>query len=230
MLTVSDDAVSVESELGAGRLRCPACAGVLRSWGWARRRRIRQGVGRFRRTVSHRPRRGRCTRCLSTHVLLPVGLAGRRADSAAVIAVAVEAKTVTGQGHRPIAVRLGRPASTVRGWLRAFTASAAAITEVFTALTHRHGGDAAGLWPAPAGSVSAAALSAVAAYARVLAGRFDIVTVPWQSAGLGTVGPFFFSGPFWTGGTQHELALMSLAGVGKGGDSPDGSAAGAVMA
>ena len=35
-----------------------------------------------------------------------------------------------------IAAWLGRPASTVRGWLRAFAASAGPIAEVFTALSH----------------------------------------------------------------------------------------------
>lgn len=39
-----------------------------------------------------------------------------------------------GRCHRRIAVRLGRPASTVRGWLRAFTGNAAAVRAVFTAL------------------------------------------------------------------------------------------------
>ncbi len=83
-----------------------------------------------------------------THVLLEAGLAARRADTAAVIASAIEAKAATGHGHRVIAALLGRAASTVRGWLRAFAASAGPITEVFTALSHRDGADAAGLWPA----------------------------------------------------------------------------------
>ncbi|RSM39099.1 hypothetical protein DMB66_58535 [Actinoplanes sp. ATCC 53533] len=39
-----------------------------------------------------------------------------------------------GQGHRRIAVRLGRPASTVRGWLRAFAGRAAVVRAVLAVL------------------------------------------------------------------------------------------------
>jgi hypothetical protein len=39
------------------------------------------------------------------------------------------AKVADGRGHRPIAVLLGRPASTVRGWLRSFAASAVPVAE-----------------------------------------------------------------------------------------------------
>ncbi|MGY4544301.1 hypothetical protein ACVWY0_004245, partial [Arthrobacter sp. UYNi723] len=82
-------------------------------------------------------------------MLLGVDLAARRADTAEVIASVIEAKAASGAGHRVIAAWLGRPASTVRGWLGAFAASAGPIAEVFTALSHRDGADAAGLWPAP---------------------------------------------------------------------------------
>jgi hypothetical protein len=68
-----------------------------------------------------------------THVLLVVSCLLRRADGADVIGSALSAKA-TGQGHRPIAARLGRPVSTVRGWLRAFAGNAERIRVVFTAL------------------------------------------------------------------------------------------------
>ena len=45
----------------------------------------------------------------------------RRADAGEGIGRALEAKAA-GVGHRVIAGRLGRPASTVRGWLRALAA------------------------------------------------------------------------------------------------------------
>jgi hypothetical protein len=41
---------------------------------------------------------------------------------------------VAGAGHRPIALRLGRPVSTVRGWLRAFAGNAEAVRMICTAL------------------------------------------------------------------------------------------------
>ncbi|MGY4544533.1 hypothetical protein ACVWY0_004480 [Arthrobacter sp. UYNi723] len=218
MLTVSHDAFSVESDLAAGRLVCPGCAGVLRPWGWARARFIRHGAGQACIPICHRPRRGRCQRCSVTHVLLGVDLAARRADTAAVIAAAVEAKAAGGTGHRAIAAWLGRPVSTVRGWLRAFTASAPRITEAFTALVHRDGTDAAGIWPAAAPTAAGRALSAVMAYARVLASRFGIVTMAWQAAGLAAAGAWFFSAR-WRGHGQHELALMPAVPGGKGGRS-----------
>ncbi len=89
-------------------------------------------------------------------------LPGRRADETGVIGTALEAKAA-GSGHRTIAGMLGRPPSTVRGWLRAFAARAEQVRSVFTAL-------AAGLvtdppLPAPAGSAVGDAVAAVAAAA-----------------------------------------------------------------
>lgn len=219
MLTVSHDASSVESDLLKGRLACPGCRGVLRPWGWARERRVRHGIDVGMQLRSHCPRRARCTGCSGTHVLLGVELAARRADTAAVIAAAVEAKTSTGAGHRPIAAWLGRPASTVRGWLRGFTASAQLIATTFTGLVHRDGADPARLWPAPAPTPAAAALAAVSAYASVLGQRFSVATLAWQTAGLAAAGPSFFSTTRWHGRVQHELALMPGLLVGQSGKS-----------
>jgi hypothetical protein len=50
-----------------------------------------------------------------------------------VIGAALTAKAA-GQGHRPIAVVLGRPVSTVRGWLRVFARNAERVRAAFTAL------------------------------------------------------------------------------------------------
>lgn len=219
MLTVNHDAVAVEADLVGGRLACPVCRGRLRPWGWARARWIRHGAGTDRRVEAVRPRRARCSGCAGTHVLLGVQLAGRRADAAAVIAAGIEAKAATGAGHRRIAAGCGRPASTVRGWLRSFAASALAVTGVFTALLHRDGADPAGLWPAPSRSPAGQALAAVAAYAGVLAQRFAVAVLPWQTAALAVAGPLFFSAGRWAGPVQHELALMPGVVGGKGGSS-----------
>ncbi len=59
----------------------------------------------------------------------------RRADSAVVIGAALVAKA-GGAGHRSIAAVLGRPVSTVRGWLRRFTARAEAWRVSFAGLLH----------------------------------------------------------------------------------------------
>ena len=117
MLTVNGDRDVVERQLGGGELACPSCGGVLARWGNGVTRRVRL------------PERGPDVWCWSrggrgaggagvTHVLLPAWCLARRADAGEVIGLALEAKAA-GSGHRVIAGRLGRPASTVRGWLRA---------------------------------------------------------------------------------------------------------------
>ena len=150
------------------------------------------------------PRRARCRECRATHVLLPAWCLARRADAGEVIGLALEAKAA-GSGHRVIAGRLGRPASTVRGWLRAFTRRAGQVRAVFTALAASLVTDPP--LPAPAGSPAgrrggggAAAAAAAAAGAggghggAVAAGRGGDVRA---AAGSVMAGP----------GGQHELAL-----------------------
>jgi hypothetical protein len=128
MLMVGTDLVEVERRLWAGELACP-CGGDLARWGYGRARPVR-GVGMVR------PRRARCGRCRVTHVLLSVACLLRRADGVDVIGAALRWKAA-GAGHRPIADRLGRPAATVRGWLRAFGRHAEAVRSVFTGLLVR---------------------------------------------------------------------------------------------
>ena len=130
MLTVNADRDVVERQLGGGELACPSCGGVLARWGNGAERRVRLPDGP---DVWFCPRRARCRECRRTHVLLPAWCLARRADAGEVIGRALEAKAA-GTGHRTIAVLLGRPASTVRGWLRAFAARAEQVRSVFTAL------------------------------------------------------------------------------------------------
>ena len=164
MVTVGADARAVERRLGAGRLRCPRCSGRLAGWGHARERVIRgeSGIG-----WRLRPRRSRCGGCGVTHVLLPVSCLLRRADGAAVIWAALAGKAA-GLGYRPIALGLGRPASTVRDWLARFTARAGAVRVLFTVWLCALDADPPPL--APAGSVVADAVAAVTA-AAAAAGR-----------------------------------------------------------
>lgn len=131
MLMVGTDPVEVERLLGSGGLACPGCGGVLGPWGHARSRSCRGAEG----LVRHRPRRARCGSCTRTHVLLAQVWLLRRADAACVIGAALEARA-TGAGHRPIAAALGRPVSTVRGWLRRFTTVAQEVRAFFTRLLY----------------------------------------------------------------------------------------------
>ena len=124
VVMVGSDSARVEQRLGAGELVCP-CGGGLR--GGVTRGRGRCGGRRLR------PRRARCAACRVTHVLMAVSCLVRRADAVEVIGAALRAKAA-GEGHRPIAARLGRPASTVRGWLRAFAGNAEAVRALCTGL------------------------------------------------------------------------------------------------
>jgi len=131
LLMVGTDPLEVDRLLTGGELRCPDCAGELRPWGYARLR----GVRGEQTTESSRPRRSSCSCCGRTHVLLPALCLVRRADAAAVIGAALLAKA-RGTGHRLIADLLGRPVSTIRGWLRRFASRAEGWRVSFTRLLH----------------------------------------------------------------------------------------------
>jgi hypothetical protein len=164
MVTVGADEGVVERGLAAGRLRCPACSGRLAGWGHARVRVIRGEGGIGWRL---RPRRSRCCGCGVTHVLLPVSCLLRRADAAGVIWAGLAA-SAAGAGHRKIAAGLGRPASTVRGWLARFTSRAELVRGVFTMWLCALDPDPPPL--EPAGLAAADAVAAVTA-AAAAAGR-----------------------------------------------------------
>jgi hypothetical protein len=176
MLTVETDVAAVEERLRSGGLACPGCAGVLTGWGRARARTVRGPDGGVRMV----PRRSRCTGCRATHVLLPVLMLARRADTVVVIGAALAAKA-SGVGHRLIAARLGRPPATVRGWLRRFAGRVEAVRVVFTRWCRDLAPDP--VLPGPAGSAWADAIAAVTAAAAALTARFALGVVPvWQVA------------------------------------------------
>lgn len=221
MLTVSYDVSVVELDLMLGLLFCPECAGILRPWGSARVRSIRHGAGAGQHLVRHHPRRARCAACLRTHVLLPLVLAARRADSADVIAAAVVAKVVGGAGHRALAVGLGRPASTVRGWLRSFAASAGQVALMFTDLLLRDAVDAAAIWPAATLGAAGMALSAVWAYAEALRGRFaGVGEVTWVQVGVTACNGWLFCAPWWAGRSNTNPPLPISLPVASLGEAP----------
>jgi hypothetical protein len=186
VLTVGKDDRDVEERLVAGRLGCPhpGCGRRLGPWGHARPRVLR-GAGGLRWRL--RPRRARCVGCGRTHVLLPVGALVRRADVAVVIGAALVAKAA-GCGHRRIAERLGRPAATVRGWLRRFTARAGWLRAAFTTLLCEL--DADPPLPEPQGSAVADAVAAIVAAMGAVAGRWSLLigVSPWELAAAVTSG------------------------------------------
>jgi hypothetical protein len=127
-------------------------------------------------------------------VLLPVVGLLRRADAVGVIGAAVAAKAA-GVGHRRIAGWLGRPAGTVRGWLRRFGWRAEAVRVAFTELL-------CGLDPdppvlEPAGSDLADAVAAVLAAAGAVVRRWGEPVLglsAWELAGAVTGGRLLLPG------------------------------------
>jgi hypothetical protein len=191
VLTVNGDRDEVERQLAGGELTCPSCGGVLGGWGKGRLRPVRVMQGPDAEVV---PRRSRCRRCGTTHMLLPAWCLSRRADEGAVIGSALEA-AAAGAGHRTIAAGLGRPASTVRGWLRRFAARAEAVRAFFTVLPARTSPDP--VMPAGTASPVAAAVSAIAGAAAAVAQRWpQLGTVPvWAAASAASGG--LLIGPGW---------------------------------
>jgi hypothetical protein len=204
VLTVNGDRGVVERQLDEGVLACPSCGGVLGGWGNACPRRVRVLDEPDAVLV---PRRSRCRGCGATHVLLPAWCLSRRADAGAVIGLALEAKAA-GDGHRKIAALLGRPASTVRGWLRALGRQAGRVRERFTALAAVLVTDPP--LPAPAGSPLADAAAAVAAAAAAAARVPGVGMVArWELAAAVTCG--LLLAPSWPARVANTSWLWAAA-------------------
>jgi hypothetical protein len=129
----------------------------------------------------------------------------RRADAVRVIGAALLAKAA-GLGHRRVAVVVGRPQSTVRGWLRRFAGRAESVRVLFTGLLHAL--DATVAAATPTGSVFGDALDVLGLAAAAAARLFGPPTgmgvrrlgKRWSAAGPGPGGP-------------HELTLGSGPGT-----------------
>lgn len=173
MITVEVTTLVVEQRLVEGELSCPDCGGVLARWGWGRTRSLRGPAG----AVSVRPRRARCRSCEATHILLPVLSLVRRADTVEVVGAGLEL-AAAGWGSRRIAERLGRPVTTVRGWLRCFSRRAVRATAVFTAWLVALADDPASVLPVPAGTAVADAVSAAWGFAFAARARLGKLKVP----------------------------------------------------
>jgi hypothetical protein len=79
-------------------------------------------------------RRGRCSKCLRSHALLPDFLLERRLDQVEVIGHALALGSVAGQGMRTVANQLGVPMTTAREWRRRFQVRAPALAAVLVAV------------------------------------------------------------------------------------------------
>ena len=166
-MTVRGSAESVEARLGAGRLRCPCCGGVLARWGWARRR----VVAMFAGAEEFCPRRGRCRGCGRTHVLLPADLWSRRRYGAAVIMAVLLLAAAAGAAGRaaarpwlasPGGGRWQVPASAAWSWRSRFAGRAAALRQALMGVLPLAAGAAAPVL-VPAGSAEGDCLAALEA-------------------------------------------------------------------
>lgn len=187
MLTVGKDVSQVERRLSTGLLACPHCGERLAPWGYARSRVLRGDDGSG---WPVRPRRAICWGCSRTHVLLPVSALVRRADVVGVIGAGL-ALAAGGWGARRIARQLGRPAATVRGWLRRLRARAEQVRSGFTGLLV--GLDPVAVLPCPAGTALGEAVAAVIAAAVAVVGRWGGAVgglSPWELAAAVTSGRF----------------------------------------
>lgn len=180
VITVGLDGAAVETDLCSGLIGCPVvgCGGVLGPWGSARERVVR-GAGRLL------PRRGRCRGCGRTQVLLPASVLLRRADAATVIGTAFLAKA-GGAGHRPIAVLLGVPPSTVRGWLRRIGSVAERVLAVLAAAAAQLGGEFVA--PAATADPVAAVVEMLGTLSAGMARRLGGSSSPWRLATILTGG------------------------------------------
>lgn len=174
------DPVAADTELVAGALSCPTCDQPLRAWGYARRRVVRGPDG----PLSLRPRRARCRRCQTTHVLLPAQILHRRCASVDVIGTALLA-SLSGQGHRTIAEVLALPADTVRGWLRRARSNSEWLRQQGTIWAYQLDSELPPLQDQPTALGRALdALATAAAAAR----RWAFLVPPWQLIAAFTAG------------------------------------------
>lgn len=174
---VGTDEAAVERELLAGRLACPDCGETLRPWARSGVRALHLRGGEVLRFA---PRRSICRAHPKprTHVLLPDSSLLRRRDHVEVIGSAI-ARHAEGAGQRRLATSLGVSREKVRGWLRAFAATAEAIRAHFTRWAHALDPELGAIAPTP-GPVSDA-LGAIGVAVRAYVLRFGPAPV-WQVA------------------------------------------------
>jgi hypothetical protein len=205
-MTVGVDRSAVETVLRGGGLGCPVlgCGARLVPWGWARERVVR-GAGRLA------PRRAVCTGCGRTQVLLPASVLLRRADAVTVIGVALLAKATGGWGHRRAAALVGRPPSTVRGWLRRIGRVADRVLAVLAAAAAELGTEF--IAPTPTTDRVATVVELVGALARAVARQLGGSCSPWRLTAvicggrlLAPTGPDLGSGVGVAGNTSWPWA------------------------
>lgn len=130
----------------------------------------------------------------------------RRADSAAVIGGALVGRAA-GLGHRRISTGLAVASSTVRGWLRRFSAQAEPIRAAFTVLARDLDPDPAPIEATNSAFADAATAVQAAAAAAGVRWPFVLTVSAWEFAGAVTNGRLLSpSGPAMLTNTTRPWA------------------------
>jgi len=198
---VAVDGARVEAGLSARVWLCPVvgCGGRLGPWGWARARRVFLDLEERGGGTWVRPRRARCGSCGVSQVLLDRRMLSRRKDGLAVIQAGLEL-AAGGMGVGRVAWEVGRPFSTVRGWLRSAGDCAGGVEGFLAGLGQVVGG----ALPAPVGVLGVARL--VSACVRYAAGTGWPVS-DWLVAGASGCRCRLLQRSWWV---QHETAVAGL--------------------
>jgi hypothetical protein len=122
-----------------------------------------------------------CSACRRSQVLLPASVLLRRAVVVTVVGAGLLAKA-GGLGHRRVAAEVGRPASTVRGWLRRAGRVADQVLAVLAAVAAELGVEF--VPPAPADQSVASVVEAVGGLARAVGRRLGGSCSPWRLAAV----------------------------------------------
>jgi len=185
MLMVNADSAVVELQIQNGEFLCPVDGARLARWGWARSRPVR-GV-----SDPVRPRKLRCPVCKVTHVLLPETLLLRKSCSTELVGQMLEL-AAAGLGFRPIAKRLGIPASTVRRLLRIIKGNAGKILALLAMLIRQLDPLAPVPSPPPIVGPLGALVAVVSGLVRAVRIRFGpmVRAAPWLSLSLASSGRF----------------------------------------
>ena len=185
------------------RSACPLCGGPTQRW---------HGYPRHVRDDRDRliwiPR-VRCARCGVTRALLPSFVLPRRWDAVGHVGQAAEL-AATGLGHRPIALEVGRPETTVRGWLRRLRSLAMPLATTLLGRAVALGWSGFELPVAP--------LPRLCAAVQALAGRWpmSVAAGPWSIAVLVTGGDLLATNtdaPLAGTGTSGQMASPSRSEV-----------------
>jgi len=205
MPTVCHAVRVVEAQLKAGQLQClvPGCGGVLAPWWYGVERPLVLPGGVAERV---RPRRAVCRSCGRTRVLLPDTMLRRRAYGSEVIGAALVA-AARGVPWTRIAVQIGVPFETVRGWLRRFARRAGLVRAWLLGLLDALVDDPR--LPAGQEGPLAGALSVLSELHAQMPSRWPLVASlpPWQlAARLSRGGPL---SPAWPPGAINASSPVT---------------------